>query len=168
MTDHNQLDMSFQWINTPELDEKYHMVGPLRTGKTFFFVTQESPIQAYNSLDDLRHLKFGTIAGYRYSEAFDNAILNRPVSAYDYRQLIKILLGDGRVDLIIGDLHSVIYSAQELGVRNRIRKLPKIHTAQPRYVAFPKQKAKKAQRFAAGLAAIRASGKYDEIMKKWE
>ena len=169
MTDENRLDLAYQWVSKPIRFEKYLMIGPLRSGKTLFVVRKDSKIVSYTTLESLKPYRIGMIRGYSYSPEFDEAsYLKKSPNAGDYKQLLQILLAEKRVNMIIGDLHSVSFTAKQLGVYEQIRFLPKVLTERQRYVAFPKQKSAKAGLFAHGLNAIRENGNYDKILKKWQ
>ncbi|OZG71106.1 hypothetical protein BTA51_22260 [Hahella sp. CCB-MM4] len=167
VTDSAGVDFSFPWVGKPERFEKYLMVGPIHTGRTVFAVRSDDNELVFESLEDLKGKKIGTVRGYAYEDRFDQAdFFIRDDKASDNTSNIKKLLA-GRVDLIIGDENVLSEEAKILGVRDQIKFLPKAVKVAQRYVAFPKDLTEKADRFQKALDAIVVDGSYDAILARY-
>src|SRR5690606_29148880 len=101
MLDRGEAEMAFQFVGTPERQEQYELVGPLRTGATVFMASRKIALEDWQSLDDFAPFVIGQVRGYAYESAFDRADLARDVSAQNPRQLVSMLLA-GRIDIIVG------------------------------------------------------------------
>ncbi|MBF0224251.1 MAG: transporter substrate-binding domain-containing protein [Desulfobacterales bacterium] len=165
--DTNEADFAYQFVGKPERFEKYCMIGPIRSGITLFAVRKDSKIDNYGTLSDLKKYSIGHVTGYAYTDEFDSAEYLNKQDVIDNNLLVQILV-KGRTDLIIGDLNTLSYFAKANGMYEQIRFLPKILKEVPRYIAFPKEKKQQSELFEKGLNAIKASGTYDKIIKKWK
>jgi polar amino acid transport system substrate-binding protein len=160
----NKADFGYQFVGKPERFEKFHMIGPIRTGEWVFAVRANSTI-IYDKMNDLQSYTIGTNSGYGYPKAFlDSGLKKQPVASMS--QNIKLLLRK-RIDLIIGDRLLIAYYARIQGVHDQIKFLPNTIENTPRYIAFPKQKEIKARLFEAKLNALKRSGEIDEILQRW-
>lgn len=167
MVDTGEADFAYQFVGTPERMAKYELVGPFRTGKTVF-VTPAGRNLNYNTLEDLKGLTVGIVQGFSYSQEFDSATGFTKVASATNNQTLVRMVAAGRSDAAIGDYNTLRYLAQQEGVADKIAFLPKPHKEVPRYIAFPKSKADKAERFRAGLNKLVADGTVAAILKKWE
>lgn len=163
--DQNQIDIAFQFVGRPDRFEHYNMVGPHRTGLTVLAVPAGSTL-VFNGLDDLKGLTVGTVQGFSYTPEFDASGLFRKEAAVN-NTLNVLKLAGGRLDAIIGDLHTLTHIARQERMVDRIRFLPKPLAEVPRYIAFPKPRADKAERFAKGLEELKENGAIGAIVRKW-
>lgn len=166
MLERGEADMAFQFAGTPERREQYELVGPLRTGTTVFMTTAKLALQDWRELTDLEPFVVGQVRGYAYETAFDQADLRRDTSASNPRQLVSMLLA-GRIDLIVGDREQLMYFVREQRAEEPVRVLPTPLVRMPRYVAFAKGDAVRAERFAAALERLRGSGALEAILQRW-
>jgi len=167
VTDNNKVDFSFPWVGKPERFEKYLMIGPLHKGRTVFAVKADNGL-SYSTLEDLKGLTIGTVRGYAYEKAFDDAdFLQKDAQAKDNVTIIKKLVA-GRVDLIIGDENVLREEAKKLGVAEQMRFLEKAVKEAERYAAFPKANEAQARKFEAALKRIKDSGEYDQILDTYK
>lgn len=167
VTDVGQVDFGFPFIAQAERFEKYLMTGPLHTGKIVLMSRIEDQSIQYQSFEDLKGLRIGTVRGYAYDEDFDTAdYFIRDDSAKDNINILNKLISK-RVDLIIGDEAVLMFEATKMGINKQIRILPKAVKDAVRYVAFPKSKAREAQLFSRALSAIKSNGTYDEIVNHY-
>jgi polar amino acid transport system substrate-binding protein len=167
LLDKDEVDLAYQFAQSPERMEKYVMVGPIRTGRTGFAVPADSPAH-YETLDDLKGLKIGVVKGFHYSDEFDSSTTLTKIDTPTNNQILVRMLVGSRLDAIIGDVDTLRYFAAKEGVTSKIRFLPKIHKEMVRYVAFPKSKADKAERFRVALEAMQADGTIKAIIHRWE
>ena len=164
--DHNQCDLAFQFVGKPERFKKYHMVGPHRSGLTVFAVRADSTI-TYENLEDLTGKTVGIVGGYSYTPEFDQAGFLRKDPARDNLLNLRKLAA-GRVDLAIGDLHTMAFFAKKAGIAKRIRFLPNPLKEVPRYIAFPKRRGENAARFGKALEELMADGTIKAIIDRWQ
>ncbi|WP_394559610.1 substrate-binding periplasmic protein [Aquipseudomonas alcaligenes] len=167
MLERGETEMAFQFAGTPERQEQYELVGPIRTGSTVFMTTHKTAIDDWQSLDDFSPFVIGQVRGYAYESNYDKADLRRDSSAQNPRQLVSMLLA-GRIDIIVGDRTQLLYFIQEQRAQDSVRLLPKPLVEMPRYVAFAKGDKARAEQFAAALKQVRASGALQKILRKWE
>jgi len=112
---------------------------------------------------------FGSVRGYAYGRAYDNAHQLRKQKVGDEKQLIRILL-HGRVDLAVGSKAVISAQAMAAGVLDKLVFLrPAIEIA-PAYFAFSKANVdspKLAQEFSAEIRKFVKTQKYQKILKKY-
>lgn len=164
--DQNQVDIGFQFIGRADRFEAYNLVGPHRSGLTVFAVPADSPL-TFATLEDLRGKTVGVVQGFSYTAEFDAADYIRKDAAIDNTLNIRKLV-NGRLDAVIGDLHTLSYLAKAEGAAGKIKFLPKALSEVPRYIAFPKARKDKADRFAKGLEELKADGTIDAILSRWQ
>lgn len=163
--DQNQIDVAFQFVGRPDRFERYHMVGPHRAGFTVLAVPAGSTL-AYNGLDDLKGLTVGTVQGFSYTPEFDASDLFRKEAAVN-NTLNVLKLAGGRLDAIVGDLHTLTHIVKQEKMTGKIRFLAKPLAEVPRYIAFPRPRGDKAERFAKGLEELKANGTIAAIIQRW-
>lgn len=164
--DHDQVDLAFQFVGKPERFEKYHMIGPHRSGLTVFAVRADSAL-TFDTLDDLKGQRIGVVNGFSYTPEFDQADFLKKEAVSDNAQNLRKLAA-GRLDAIIGDLHTLSYLAKGEKLDGKLKFLPKALSEVPRYIAFPKPRGDKADRFAKALADLQADGTIAGIVKRWQ
>jgi len=166
MLDRGEVQMAFQFADTPQRQQQYELVGPLRSGSTVFMTTAKTAITDWKTLDDLSPYVIGQVRGYAYEEDFDRADLARDTSAQNPRQLVSMLLA-GRIDIIVGDHTQLLYFIHEQRALEQVRVLPRPLIQMPRFVAFAKGDTERARQFSQALVRLRKAGKLDEIQQRW-
>ncbi|UYP29567.1 transporter substrate-binding domain-containing protein [Pseudomonas sp. Z8(2022)] len=167
MLDRGEVQMAFQFAGTPQRQEQYELVGPLRVGATVFMTTAKTAIKDWKTLDDLSPYVIGQVRGYAYEENFDGADLSRDSSAQNPRQLVSMLLA-GRIDIIVGDQAQLLYFIREQRALDQVRVLPRPLIKMPRFVAFSKGDIERARTFSEALVRLRGNGKLDAIQHRWQ
>ncbi len=143
------------------------MVGPIRSGKTVIIAKKGANIKNFTKLEDLKEHKIGCIAGYRYTDEFDKStFLKKDQQSKDSNNLLNRLVNN-RFPIIIGDLDSTLYTANQMGISDQIHVLPTVLKEFSRYVAFPKERPANAARFENALNVIRETGTLQNILDKW-
>jgi polar amino acid transport system substrate-binding protein len=165
MLENGQADAAFQFVGTPERRAQYRLAGPIRNGITVFMARGDGPSD-YQTLSDLAPYVIGTVRGFAYTDAFDQAKLKKDSGAADVEQLLRKLVAR-RVDLIIGDRYQLLFLANQLGIHD-VRIVGKPLAEVPRFVGFRKDDEEKAQRFEKGLELIRHSGALNKILMRWD
>jgi polar amino acid transport system substrate-binding protein len=165
MAENGATDMLYQVVASPERREKFILVGPLRSGRTVLVARADSTI-AFQTLDELKPYNIGVVRSFKYTDEFDAAHLSKVLSN-DNQALIRMLVGK-HLDLVVGDYNTLSYIARAEGVAGQIKVLPHPLGEVPRYVAFPKDRPEKAERFQQGLDVLRANGTLDKILMRWE
>lgn len=122
-------------------------------------VTLKSSSLKFESLEDLRNHRVGSIDGYTYGKQFDAIEGVEKVKVLTEPQLLKRLLS-GRMEIVVGDRSLIEHLAAEAGAENQLD----FHFslgAKPLYILFSK-KYPKAQELAEGLdkalRSMRAEG----------
>lgn len=163
--DHDLVDFAFQFVGTAERFARWTMVPLNRISQTVVVLPRSSSFD-YTGVADLRGMTVGVVQGYRYAPAFDEATYFRRESAEDNLLNLKKLAA-GRLDAIVGDLLTLHYLARENGLVDQIRYAEKPLVEVPRYAAFPKARAERAQRFADGMKRITEDGTLARILQVW-
>ena len=166
MLERGEAQMAFQFAGTPQRQEQYELVGPLRSGSTVFMTTAKTAIQDWRTLDDFAPYVIGQVRGYAYEEDFDRADLARDTSAQNPRQLVSMLLA-GRVDIIVGDRSQLLYFVKEQRAEEQVRILHRPLIQMPRFVAFAKGDIERARRFSEALVRLRNAGTLERIQQRW-
>jgi len=167
LLDSNKVDFGYQFVGKPERFEKYNMVGPFRYGRTVFVVRKDSDITTYKDLKDLKDYKIGIVKGYAYTSEFDSAEYLTKVENNNNDDLIQSLV-NGSVDIIVGDMQTLIYIARNQENYGDIRFIDKVLRVVARYVAFSKNRTYEAAKFEDGLEAIKKKGICDKILMEWQ
>ena len=166
MLDRGKADLGFPFVDTPAIRAKYILVGPYRNGRSALAGVAGTRIE-FKEFGDLKRFVVATVQGYAYSPEFDTATgLRKDQTATSQLLLLKKLIAE-RDDLIAGDADTLKVLAEREGVARRIAFLPHLVEEGPRYVAFPKDRADKADQFRAALERVRAQGELDQILDHW-
>jgi len=166
MLDSGQVDAAFQFVGTPERRAQYRLAGPIRNGVTIFMARSDGPSD-YQSLSDLAPYLIGTVYGFAYTDAFDQANLKKDNGAGNVEQLLKKLIAR-RVDIVVGDRYQLLFLANQLGVGREVKIVGKPLAEVPRYVGFRKGDDEKAAQFEKGLEIIRQNGTLSKILARWD
>jgi polar amino acid transport system substrate-binding protein len=166
MLNRGEVDMAFQFAGTPQRQEQYELVGPLRYGATVFMTAAASPLKDWATLADLAPYRIGQIRGYAYEQAFDNAKLSRNSNAQHPQQLVSMLLA-GRIDVIVGDHLQLLHYVNEQQAQAQVRVLPTPLVSMPRFVAFAKGDLSRARQFSEALVRLRENGALERITQRW-
>ncbi len=166
LLDTNRVDVAFQFVGSEERFRKYILVGPYRTGTTVIMVKKGKAVP-FKTVNDLVGLRIGVVKGFNYAPDFDTATNLTKVEAggslTNFRRLFLDI-----VDAIVGDRKTLEYFAEQDGSLNRVEFLERPLIMAPRYIAFPRQKADKAERFRAAYERLKAQGVIDRIIADWQ
>lgn len=166
MLDRGKADFGFPFVASPEYSARYILVGPLRLGRSAFVGVAGTRIE-FKEFSDLKRFVVATVQSYAYSPDFDHATgLRKDQTATSQLLLLKKLIAE-RDDLIAGDADTLKALADREGVTRRVAFLPHLIEESPRYVAFPKNRADKAERFRAALDRVKARGDFGPILDHW-
>lgn len=162
-----QVDAAFQFVGLPERFEKYHMVGPYRTGRTVFAI-QRNTAASFDRYDDLQRYIIGLVNGFSYGVPFDtDPSLRKDSTAGDNRQLLR-MLSAGRVTLAIGDERTLLHIIRKEQLQDQITFLPRAFNEIERYIAVPRNRPQIAARLEKALSDLQVNGRLAEILKRWE
>ncbi|MDB5362238.1 MAG: amino acid transporter substrate-binding protein [Rhodospirillales bacterium] len=166
MLDRGKVDLGFPFVASPEYSARYILVGPIRLGRSALVGVAGTRIE-FKEFNDLKRFVVATVQGYDYSPAFDQAAgLRKDQTATSQLLLLRKLIAE-RDDLIAGDADTLKMLAEREGVTRRVAFLPHLIEEAPRYVAFPRDRADKAERFRTALERVRARGDLDPILARW-
>ena len=123
----------------------------------------------FNTLNDLRGLRIGTIRGYTYSPEVDAAdvFTKEPVNSIE-QNLKKLEIG--RIDMFISNLSVGLYTIRKHGYYGKVVFLPKPVSGGALYVSFARTERNKklANDFSTALRLFKTTDEYREIMKRYE
>lgn len=142
------------------------------------FAIREGSDFRYKGLGSLEGHTIGVIRGYEYYEGI-NAYIKKHIND---RTRVQVTSGDdaleqnlkklaaGRIDIVIDDQNVLNLAIQELGLSDRLEVADNDGTLKPAHIAFSPAD-DKAPEYAAILATgindLRASGRLDEILKRY-
>lgn len=149
----------------------------LGTSTNTFFVLNKST-WAYNGVASLGKVKLGVIEDYAYSDTIDDYIKankkNGKVVVSRGEEALALLINklqSGKVDVVVEDASVMLYALMKLGVPpGQIKAASSAQEGQTLYVAFaPGISASKgyAQQFDEGIRKLRASGKLQQILSRY-
>ncbi|MEI8393902.1 MAG: transporter substrate-binding domain-containing protein [Rhodospirillaceae bacterium] len=166
MLDSNQVDIAFQFVGNETRFKKYFMIGPFRTGTTVIMMKKGTAVP-FNTIDDLTKLRIGIVSGFNYAPDFDKAqnLTKVPAggSLTNFRRLFLDI-----VDAVVGDRKTLEYFAEQDGLSNKLEILEKPLILAPRYIAMPRQRAERAERFRAAFEKLKADGTIERVIADWQ
>lgn len=168
MAKEGQCDGLFTMSRQP--DREAYAIFPseaIDESENVIFVLRGSPVK-FGGYEDLAGLSIGVTAGYHYGQDFDGSrVFTREVGRDDTENMRK--LAAGRVDAFVCDRKVGLYLLGKLGLGDRIVALPKVVSSLKMYAAFVRKPGaeKLAAGFDAALAALKASGRYGEIIDRY-
>ncbi|MGE0029016.1 MAG: basic amino acid ABC transporter substrate-binding protein [Thermoleophilia bacterium] len=157
-----RFDMSASaWTITPERAKQ------VAFGDGYFSANQAILVQAdddsVSSLDDLQGKTIGAQRGTVGAD-LGNTVEGATVKTYDTGDDAFNALAQGRVDAAITDFPVVAYAAAQ---KPTLKVAAEVPGNLQLGLMFPQGNAALREAFNAGLAEIRANGKYDEIYTTW-
>lgn len=161
-------------------DDAEDFVFPLEsfgTSENTFFVLGKSN-WTYNGIGSLGKIKLGVIEGYAYSDELDAYIKtnkkNSKVVISRGEEALALLINKlqtGKIDVVVEDASVMLYALMKLGLPpGQIKAAGLPHDSQELYIAFaPGHPASKgyAQQFDDGIRKLRASGKLQQILARY-
>ncbi len=160
-----QADAVFSLFRTPERSEYlFYADEPLNREKIILMTSAGSNIQV-RTLEDLKGLSIGVIAGNSHGPEFDSAQwLIREPATYARNMLLKQAYG--RTDVCAVNELVARSLARELNIEGRLKKLDYMVTEAPLYVAFSKSGGEIAQKRAAIFSEILREMEKEKIICK--
>ncbi len=162
----NKVDFAWQFVQTPERQKLFYLVGPIRYGLHVFMVKNNSNLTNWQKLSDFDNKKIGIIKKYNYTHEFDIYKGFSKIEFANVEELFKGLL-DGYVDAIIGDFYTFSYISKTKHYSSKVRFLPSSIKKIPRYIAFSKKNIKKAKKFEDALKDLLKTKEYQNIIEKY-
>ena len=160
----NAVDLGFQFVDAPERRQRFHLVGPIRSGVTVVLARRHT-LQPIYTLSDLTHLRVGTVEGFRYTPEADQLVAARQHDVHNNVTLIRQLLA-GRVDAVLGDRRTLAFLARAQDRLDDVTVKLELATV-PRFVGIPFERPDRVERFTAALERVRARGDIDAILDGW-
>lgn len=122
----------------------------------------------FTSLADLEGLTIGTILGYKYNKEFLEAdyFVREPVKTEE-QNFQKLLYG--RIDLLLANRNVGLFTAQKMGILDRITYLPKPLSGGSIFLAFAKKPgyADLAKSFSDHLVDFKKTGAFRSILLRY-
>jgi polar amino acid transport system substrate-binding protein len=157
-------DMAYQF-NEKSQSPQLILVGPFRSSRIVLMGKSDREFQV-SSIKDLENYRVGVVADYRYGRNFDpNLKIKKLMSASLTVNLRRLMLE--RVDLIIGDINSMLATADREGFLSELSVLPWTVGHLNEYFAFPIEQRDKAMRFQASFEKLTRDGTIPAIIEKW-
>ena len=166
-------DGSVTWAPTPEKEKSVFFSSPVFRHTKVFFHLKSFPFD-WNSINDLKELYIGTTTEYSYGNEFDQAaedgVLKVETVTRDTQNLRKLL--SKRIQIFPSDIDAgyallnANFSPKEIAL---VTSHPKPIQQTVTCVIFTKATPKKGQRlltlFNRGLAKLKKSGAYDQMLE---
>ncbi|MCP1612529.1 polar amino acid transport system substrate-binding protein [Azospirillum lipoferum] len=136
------------------------------------FVAKDSPVSFDGDLSKLADRKFGVVNQISYGPILDEAIkagvLPAVEKSNDSDSNVKKLVS-GRFDVMPSNRYVAQYFLKQAGALEKVRELTPAVQDIPSYIAFTKARdtSKLRDEFDAGVAAMKASGAYQQILDKY-
>lgn len=144
-----------------EIYLNFYDTAILDTEQDFFFTAAQNPIGFSGDLKKLRGYIIGTVRGYSYGDAFNNADYLNKIPTINETSLITLLLTGNRYDLIIGDQKVLTTIAAEKGVLEKIKVTGPPVVEAPLYLGFSNRVTPRtAKQFADSIARVRQTFTY--------
>ena len=168
-----RIDAIFPAFRTPERETILAFPDEtLLDESVTWFVRAESPIEVGPDLAGARGHRIAlvnrTSLGVRFDEALKNGLFTEIETVPDTTSAVRTLAG-GRVELIAGYDQGIWAEAEQLGLKDRLRKLtPPIERA-PAYLAFTRARDLGAENkvFEAALKSMKDDGTYQQILNRY-
>lgn len=133
-----------------------------------FFTSNANPISYSGKLADVTNHKVGVIDNYSYGEEFDTADFTDKTIVNNIEQLI-LLVQNERVELGLGNLQVVSYSAKKMDVADKIHFFDPPVTIIPLFIGFSKKRVNQdfVNQFNEQLQKFKATKAYEEIIQAY-
>jgi polar amino acid transport system substrate-binding protein len=170
-----EVDAIMSIRKSPEREIDYVFSDPISLTQNYFFKMKNREIKAEN-ITDLKPYNIGTVKGYVYGKAFDEAKLPNLFDATSNSPELQNLqkLAAGRLDLIACEINVCSYlinSNKDLSNIIAIKE-PKIADPENFYIAFSRHEIKKSNdlvtKFNQELAKFLAEGKREDLLNKYK
>ena len=158
----------FQITETPERTGRFLFSDRLRTARTLFFKRAGSVIDLNGTGDlvsQLSNQRVGVLSGYSYNPAIDSLSDSCKVERGSSEDLLKGLL-QNEFSLALMDYGVAVYLMTRLHMKG-IASVQGYEIPRALHAAFQKDLVELAKLFNAGLRAIRESGVYGEIFRRY-
>jgi len=164
-------DGSAAWWDRPERREGFFFSDPIAPSKVVFFHTKSSKLD-WSTYEDLKDLTIGATEAYDYGKEFNKAkeagIISVELAPTDEANLKKLL--EGQIDAFIGDLMVTNEQIRDTFTADEVEQFT--HSSKPVFeesvfLLLSKKIPDSEQvreRFNEGLAMLKESGKYDQII----
>ena len=132
----------------------------------------------YKNIDSLKGKTFGIVANYHFQDEigkyiednYNNSQIVSQVNGIDgVRQNLKKLM-DGRIDIYIDNRYVILYNAQQLGIKDKLKIGGTLKEDWDLYIAFsPVTREAKtlAKIYDEGVARLKDSGEYKKIIARY-
>lgn len=166
-------DAIFTAYKTPEREQFLNYSTEVLVPQVVsFFVTKDSAITFDGDLAKLGKAKIGVVNQISYGSVIDDAIksgvLANVEKSNDSDSNVKKLLS-GRFDVMPSNRYVAQYFLKQQGALDQVKELTPEAQNLPSYIAFTKARdtAKLRADFDAGVAAMKASGAYQQVLDKY-
>ncbi len=166
-------DAIFTAYKTPEREQFLNYSTEVLVPQVVsFFVLKDSAITFDGDLTKLSKAKIGVVNQISYGSVMDEAIKSGVLSnlekSNDSDSNVKKLLS-GRYDVMPSNRYVAQYFLKQQGALDQVKELTPEVQSLPSYIAFTKVRdtAKLRADFDAGVAAMKASGAYQQILDKY-
>ncbi|WP_247687357.1 substrate-binding periplasmic protein [Pseudoalteromonas luteoviolacea] len=173
---HHELQTKFDvvmlaWLKTPRREKHFQFLGSMCQSSASLIGLKSNVVQL-SQLDDAKRLRTSTIRGYYSEQYLKEAGFSEEhdlVLVSHYKSMWQMLY-KGRTDLILTNTRTLKRELDELGLDPQLLEYKlTLHDfpSELHLAANPQFSKLDAQKLKHSLAAIKASGRYDEIVKKW-
>jgi len=168
----NQKADAITYIGKSKQREKFvlYMNGNVisKTKNQLITWNDKTGVRFNGDLKTLKPYRIGMLRGYMYGEAFDQADHLKKYAFNKMMQLIQMLQAD-RIDMAIVNRTNFQYAFKESPLMEDIVFLAPPVSNIPNYIGFSKSKDLEllAFKFARALSAFKATGEYQNILKKY-
>ena len=162
-------DAIFTAYRNPER-EKFLAYGDevLIDQEIYFYKKRGSPLQFDGTIASIHDARIGIVSTISYGQAFDKY---RPVIQLDKANQLShnfLKLEKSRIDLVISSHYVAESTLAEMGMGERVERLPRMVESVPSYIAFTRQRdlSRLQSRFDNELRRMKSTGEYARLLEK--
>lgn len=167
-----EADGIFTFFKTPEREKfTFYSREVVLHQKMSLWVRRDSTILFDGNLANLRDYRVGIVRKTSYGSKVDAAIKARQLNIYESYTIddcLNLLLNH-RIDVWVSNDFGAVFELRQHGVSERVKMLGPPIEVIPTYIGFSKRKnlVKLRNEFDRAFRALRESGKYEEILRRY-
>jgi polar amino acid transport system substrate-binding protein len=140
----------------------------LMAQEVFFYRRRGSDFQFDGNISSIREARIGIVSTISYGQVFDRfKPVVRPAKANQLTHNVQKLI-KGRIDLLPSNRYVGEYTIGEMGLKDRVERLPQMIESVPSYIAFSKRRdlGDLRRQFDEELGKMKVSGEYASILQQ--
>ncbi len=165
-----RVDMITTFFQTPARARYVVYTGESHASESNHFFTRKGSEVTFNGdLQTLSGYLIGTIRGYSYGDAFDDAGFLTTDAVLDERTLVRMVAGD-RFKLAIGNPFAIRQEALNQGVADQLAFLDPAVDSSPIFMGFSRELKwadELAEHFTEAIRAFKDTARYQQLLERY-